>query len=188
MSEKVLAKIAGRELTEKDYDDLADVTTYFDTAIVENFKTFGKLAFDTFEKYKASGFDAESLKDQTEAVCFIIGFDKFKNVLGGDFDTAFGGLATMIKTMPKVNFVLVDTCDNFKKREFETWYKDTISGTKGIWLGNGMGTQYTLKSTLSSRILSTKLEKNFGYYIDGNTTVLVKFISELGDEEIYETL
>ena len=51
-----------------------------------------------------------------------------------------------------------------------------------------MGTQYTLKSTLSSRILSAKLEKNFGYYIDGNTTVLVKFISELGDEEIYETL
>lgn len=53
-----------------------------------------------------------------------------------------------------------------------------------------MGAQYTLKSTLTSRVLSTKIDKNFGYYVDGNTTVLVKFISEIGEEEseTYETL
>ena len=174
---------------EKIYNDLADITTYYDTAIVDNFKNFGKIAFDTFEKYKQAGFDTASLNDQPESVCFIVGFDKFKNVLGTDFDSAFGGLVSMIKAMPKFNFVLVDTCDNFKKREFETWYKDTISGTKGIWVGNGMGTQYTIKSTTPARLLSAKLEKNFGYFVDGNTTVLVKFISENGqEEETYETL
>jgi len=83
----------------------------------------------------------------------------------------------MIKGMPKVHFIIIDTADNLKKREFDSWYKDTISGTKGIWLGNGMGAQYTLKSTLTSRVLSTKIDKNFGYYVYGNTTVLVKFIS-----------
>jgi S-DNA-T family DNA segregation ATPase FtsK/SpoIIIE len=175
---------------EKMYPEVASTTSYFDSAIFDNFKNFGKTAFDAFEKYKAAGFDAGALNDQAESVCFIIGFDKFKNVMGTDFDSAFAGLVSMIKTMPKFNFVLLDTCDNFKKREFETWYKDTISGTKGIWLGNGMGTQYTIKSTTPARLLSAKLDKHFGYYVDGNTTVLVKFISESGEEEqqTYETL
>jgi hypothetical protein len=176
---------------DKVFNDLGEITSYFDTAILDNFKNFGKLAFDTFEKYKQAGFDAGALNDQPESVCFIIGFDKFKNVLGTDFDNAFAGLVSMIKTMPKFNFVLVDTCDNFKKREFETWYKDTISGTKGMWVGNGMGTQYTIKSTTPARLLSAKLDKNFGYFVDGNTTVLVKYISDMGDgssTDTYETL
>ena len=173
---------------EKVYKDYSAYVTYYDTNVLDEFKAFGKFVFDSFNKFKESGFDPNSLKDQGEYVCFIVGLEKFKSVLGSEFDGAYSGLLSMVKSLPKFHFILIDTCDNFKKREFDAWYKDSLSGTKGIWIGNGMGTQYTLKSTLSSRILSTKLEKNFGYYIDGNTTVLVKFISELGDEEIYETL
>ena len=173
---------------EKIYSNYSSYVTYYDSNVLENFKTFGKFVFDSFNKYKESGFDVNSLKEQGEYVCFIIGFEKFKNILGSEFDGAYSGLVSMIKSMPKIHFVLIDTCDNFKKREFDSWYKDTISGTKGIWIGNGIATQYTLKSTLSTRILGVKLDKNFGYYVDGNTTVLVKYISELGDEEVYETL
>ena len=173
---------------EKVYKDYSAYVTYYDTNVLDEFKSFGKFVFDSFNKFKESGFDPNSLKDQGEYVCFIVGLEKFKSVLGSEFDGAYSGLLSMVKSLPKFHFILIDTCDNFKKREFDAWYKDSLSGTKGIWIGNGMGTQYTLKSTLSSRILSAKLEKNFGYYIDGNTTVLVKFISELGDEEIYETL
>ena len=173
---------------EKLYKDYESYVTYHDANILDAFKSFGKFVFDSFNKFKESGFDAGALKDQGEYVCFIVGLEKFKNVLGAEFDGAYSGLISMIKSMPKFYFVLIDTCDNFKKREFDGWYKDTISGTKGLWLGNGMSTQYTLKSTLTSRVLGAKLDKNFGYYVDGNTTVLVKYISELGEEEVYETL
>ena len=161
---------------EKMYPEVASTTSYFDSAIFDNFKKFGKTAFDAFEKYKAAGFDAGALNDQAESVCFIIGFDKFKNVMGTDFDSAFAGLVSMIKTMPKFNFVLLDTCDNFKKREFETWYKDTISGTKGIWLGNGMGTQYTIKSSTYTRETRTQIESDFGYNVDKGAATLVKLL------------
>ena len=173
---------------EKMFGDFASISSYYDTNILDAFKGFGKFIFDAFNKFKEASFDADALKDQGEYVCFIVGLEKFKSVLGTEFDGAFSGLVSMVKSMPKINFVLIDTCDNFKKREFDTWYKDTISGTKGIWVGNGMSTQYTLKSTLSTRVLGAKLEKNFGYYVDGNTTVLVKFVSEIGEEEVYETL
>lgn len=175
---------------EKIFKDTSELVTYADTNILENFKVFGKFAFDMFNKYKEAGFDSNSLDEYNDYVCFIVGIDKFKNILGSEFDGAYSGLLTMIKGMPKVHFVIIDTADNLKKREFDSWYKDTISGTKGVWVGNGMGTQYTLKSTLTSRVLSAKIEKNFGYYVDGNTTVLVKFITEIGEEEIetFETL
>ncbi len=189
---KQLVKILGQNCfvfdMEKAYANESTGGTYFDTGILDSFKTFGKIAFDTFNTYKEAGFDAEAIKDVSEHVCVIVGFDKFKNVLGTEFDGAYSGLVSMIKSMPKFNFILIDTCDNFKKREFEGWYKDTIPGTKGLWVGNGMGTQYTLKSTTPARILSAKLDKNFGYYVDGNTTVLIKYISEPGEEEVYETL
>ncbi len=173
---------------EKAYKELATITTYHDVNIVDEFKKFGKTIFDMYNKYKESGFDSSSLEEYSEQVCFIVGIEKFKNMLSSEFDGAYSGLISMIKGMPKVYFVIIDTCDNLKKREFESWYKDTISGTKGIWVGNGIGTQYTIKSTLPSRVLATKLDKNFGYYIDGNTTVLVKLISDIGEEEVYETL
>ena len=173
---------------EKEFKDIEALVTYYDTNILDNFKKFGKFVFDVYNKYKEAGFDTSVLSEYGEYVCVIVGIDKFKNMLGSEFDGAYSGLLSMIKGMPKIHFVIIDSADNFKKREFDSWYKDTISGTKGIWLGNGMGSQYTLKSTLTSRVLSTKLEKNFGYYVDGNTTVLVKFISEQGEEDTYETL
>ena len=189
---KEIANLLGKDCyvydMEKLFGEYQDVTTYADSNILENFKVFGKFAFDTFNKYKEASFDVKAIHDVPEKVCVIVGIDKFKTVLGSEFEGAFGSLITMIKGMPKIHFVLIDTADSFKKREFDPWYKDTITGTKGIWVGNGMGTQYTIKSTLPSRNLSAKLDKNFGYYVDGGTTVLVKFVSEVGEEEVYETL
>ncbi len=173
---------------EKIVGDFAQYVTYYDNNILDNFKAFGKTIFDMYSKYKDSGFDVNSLKDDASYVCVIVGIDKFKTLLGGDFDGAFSGLLTMVKGMPKVSFVIIDTADNIKKREFEAWYKDTLPGTRGVWVGNGIANQYTLKSTLPSRVLSVKVEKDFGYYVDGNTTVLVKLVSEVGEEEVYETL
>jgi S-DNA-T family DNA segregation ATPase FtsK/SpoIIIE len=173
---------------EKIAADFSSLVTYYDNNLLENFKNFGKIIFDMYNKYKESGFDVNTLNDDPSYVCIILGIDKFKTLLGGDFDGAFSGLLTMVKGMPKVSFVIVDTADNIKKREFEPWYKDTLPGTRGIWVGNGIANQYTLKSTLPSRVLSAKIDKDFGYFIDGNTTVLVKLISEVGEEEVYETL
>jgi len=93
-----------------------------------------------------------------------------------------------IKAMPKVYFVFIDAVDNLKKQEFESWYKTLFNGTRGVWIGNGLGTQFTLKSTLSTRALSAKITDDFGYYVDGSTTVLIKTITDVGDEEEYETL
>jgi len=188
---KELANLIGKNCyvfdLEKQYSTYSELVNYCDTDIQSKFKEFGQIVFNMFNKYKEGNFDETVLNDSGEYVCVIIGIDKFKTVMGSEFDGAYAGLISMIKGMPKVSFVILDTCDNLKKNEFAQWYKETLTGTKGIWLGEGITSQYSLKSTLSSRVLNVKLDKGFGYYIDGNTTVMVKFITESGEEE-YETL
>ena len=189
---KELGKAVGKNCyvydVEKAFGDYASEVTYYDSNMLDNFKIFGQKAFDMYNKYKESGFDENSLSEFSEYICVIVGLEKFKTMLGSEFDGAYSGLVSMVKGMPKVSFLIIDSCDNLKKNEFASWYKDTITGTKGTWVGNGMGTQYTLKSTLTARVLSAKVDKNFGYYVDGNTTVLLKLISDPGEEDEYETL
>ena len=51
-----------------------------------------------------------------------------------------------------------------------------------------MGSQFLIKSTLTSRALSVKVDNTFGYFVDGSVTVLMKVITEVGEEDQIETL
>ncbi len=173
--------------TEKEFSEHSSLVTYYDSNIGTNFKEFADTVSKMYDEFEGSGFDENSLSKYSDYVCVIIGIDKFKTLLGADFNPLFGDLISRIKTMPKVHFVIIDVVDNIKKQEFDSWYKALFNGTRGTWIGNGMGTQFTLKSTLSTRVLSAKIPEDFGYYVDGSTTVLIKTITEVGEEE-YETL
>ena len=173
--------------TEKMMNTYASEVSYYDSNIPVNFKTFSELISKMYTDFEQSGFDENSLASYGQYVFIIVGMEKFKSLLGTEFTPLFSDVVTKIKNMPKVNLVVIDAVDNIKKSEFDQWYKALFNGTRGVWIGNGLGSQFTLKSTLSTRLLSAKITDDFGYYVDGSTTVLVKTITEPGEEE-YETL
>ena len=173
--------------TEKMMNTYASEVSYYDSNIPVNFKTFSELISKMYTDFEQSGFDENSLASYGQYVFIIVGMEKFKTLLGTEFTPLFSDVVTKIKNMPKVNLVVIDAVDNIKKSEFDQWYKALFNGTRGVWIGNGLGSQFTLKSTLSTRLLSAKITDDFGYYVDGSTTVLVKTITEPGEEE-YETL
>ena len=173
---------------EKAYKEYAAEVSYYDNNLLNCYKQFSDFLLKMYEDFEASGYDNSSLSKYSEYVCVIVGIDKFKMLLGSEFNTIFSDVIQKIKSMSKVHFVFIDGVDNIKKMEYDPWYKACMSGTRGIWIGNGMSTQYVLKSTLSTRQLSAKIDKNFGYYIDGTTTVLFKAITEVGEEDSYESL
>ena len=141
-----------------------------------------------YDEFAAGGYDTAAISKYGEYVCVIAGIDKFKMLLGADFNSQFADLLVKIKAMPKMYFIIMDEVDNIKKLEYDTWYKAVVSPTRGIWVGEGMSTQFTLKSTLSARQLSAKIDNTFGYYVDGSVTVLVKLITDVGEEDQYESL
>ncbi len=169
---------------EKMLSTYASEVSYYDSNILVNFKPFSELLKKMYEDYEKSGFDENSLSSYSQYVCIIAGMEKFKALLGEEYDNLFANLANKIKNMPKISFIIIDSIDNIKKQEYEQWYPNLLGGNRGIWIGEGMGDQLTLKSTVSTRFLSAKIPVGFGYFVDGPTTVLVKLITEPGEEEI----
>ena len=173
---------------EKTLKDHCEGGTYVDTDYVNNFVNLTKEISDAYEAYRSSNFDSSTLSTFANHTIIVNGINKFKAILGTEFDAKFSSLISNIKNMSHVNLLIIDSVDGIKKCEYDPWYKESIAGTKAIFLGNGFTTQYSIKSTMSTRILNTKLEKNFAYYINGNTTELIKVMSEAGDDDDYETL
>ncbi|MBR2828444.1 MAG: hypothetical protein IKE70_04360, partial [Bacilli bacterium] len=61
---------------------------------------------------------------------------------------------------------------------FESWFKSSIDLSEGIWLGNGIGNQFTLKVTTNSRVLRAEVQPGFGYCINKGKAVLMKLITD----------
>ena len=61
---------------------------------------------------------------------------------------------------------------------FESWYKPNVDLSEGIWIGNGIGNQFTLKVTTNSRVLRAEVDPGFGYVIKKGKASLMKLMSD----------
>ncbi len=77
-----------------------------------------------------------------------------------------------------IKFFIIDTIDMIKSFNFEPWFKGNVDFAEGVWLGNGIGNQFTLKITTNSRILRAEIEPGFGYVIKKGKAFLMKLISD----------
>ena len=108
-------------------------------------------------------------------ICVIVGLGTILKKLG---ITEKEKIASILAHSTNIKYVIVDTIDNIKALSYEVWFKGNASLSEGIWLGNGIANQFTLKVTTNSRILRTELDQNFGYVIKKGKAILVKFVSE----------
>ena len=90
----------------------------------------------------------------------------------------FTTLLTDSKKNGNIKYIIVDTIDTIKSINFEPWYKSNVDLSEGIWLGNGIGNQFTLKVTTNSRILRAEVEPGFGYVIYKGKATLIKLMTD----------
>ena len=117
-------------------------------------------------------------KTEDPVVCIITGINGFLQKMAPDEKTNFTNLISEAAKLGNFKFVLVDTIDNIKAFNYETWFKSNVDLGEAIWVGNGISNQFTLKVTTSSRLLRVELEPNFGYAIIKGKAYVVKFLSE----------
>ena len=76
------------------------------------------------------------------------------------------------------NFIVIDAVDNFKKVEYDTWFKQVTSLENAIWIGEGIANQFTIKLTRSTdRLLQTQISNDFGYSIINGRHNLMKVLT-----------
>ena len=108
----------------------------------------------------------------------IYDFNNFKSKTTVDLNQIMTNLFTKASKLPIINFVVIDSVDNFKKIEYDTWYKQATSADNAIWIGEGIANQFTIKLLKSSdRALQTPIKNDFGYVVLNGRHALVKVLS-----------
>ena len=97
----------------------------------------------------------------------IITYEKINNLI---FYTD-----NLLKKYPKCE--RFNLCNDIKNLVYEEWFKNTTSLSEGIWIGNGITNQFTIKISNNERELREELTNEFGYNIKKGKGTLIKFIS-----------
>ena len=108
----------------------------------------------------------------------IININVMLNKLSAIEKGKFTTLITDTKQRSNIKYIIIDTIDVIKSINFEAWYKGNSDMSEGIWIGNGIGNQFTLKVTTNSRILRQEVDPGFGYVIRKGKAVLMKLMSD----------
>ena len=111
-------------------------------------------------------------------ICMINNISGILNKISPTQKVEITQLLDKIKTTTNIKIVLVDSIDNIKSMNYEPWFKANVNLSEGIWLGNGIANQFTLKVITSSRLLRAELEPNFGYVIKKGKANLTKWVTE----------
>ena len=116
-------------------------------------------------------------KDNVNTICIITGLKQLLAKISPEDKIKFTKLLTDAIKLQTIKFILVDTIDNIKQLLFEQAIKQNLDLSQGIWLGNGIANQFTLKVTTSSRVLREEIPEGFGYIILKGKAYLIKLMS-----------
>ncbi len=111
-------------------------------------------------------------------VCFLININSMLGKLSAIEKSKFVTLLTDCKKQNNIKCIIVDNIDAIKAINFESWFKPNVDLSDGIWIGNGLSNQFTLKVTTNARILRAEVAPGFGYIIKKGKAALMKLMSD----------
>ena len=111
-------------------------------------------------------------------ICFIYNINTLLNKLSATEKAGFVELINSCKNKGNIRIFIIDTIDAIKTMAFEPWYKPNVDFSEGIWLGDGIANQFTLKVTTNARLLRAEVEPGFGYIIKKGKATLIKLMSD----------
>ena len=131
-----------------------------------------------YSEYEASGFDNAVINKYQPMLFVIYDFNNFKSKVTVDLNNIMSNLYTKASKLPIINFIAIDAVDNFKKIEYDTWFKQACSMDNAIWIGEGIANQFTIKLTRSTdRALQAQIGNDFGYSITSGRHRLIKVLT-----------
>ena len=119
-----------------------------------------------------------STDPEKTTVCIMYNVNALINKLNPDDKTKFTDVINNCKNKGTIKILIVDTIESIKTLSYEPWYKPNVDLAEGIWLGNGIGDQFTLKVTTNSRTLRAEVAPGFGYIIRKGKAALIKLMSD----------
>ena len=132
---------------------------------------------DLYNKEKInSKMNSDKLKSVPKTVCIINGINTLLNNISDEEKVKLTNIISDSVALSTFKFVVIDVIDNIKSANYEDWFKGKFDLSEGIWMGNGIADQFTLRVTTSFRELKEEIESPFGYVIVKGKATQVKLI------------
>ena len=133
---------------------------------------------DALNKLLAA-YDEKVANNTSDLISVIItGAGTLLNKVTADQKTKLTDMLTKVASLGTIKVIIVDVVDNIKALNYEAWFKATAQLSEGIWIGNGITNQFTLKVTTNARLLRAEIDETMGYVIKKGKAVLVKLASD----------
>ena len=143
---------------------------------------------DCYNLYVNNNYNVNVLKNLKRIMFVINGIDEFKNKLSSENQEKLNEFFTKTKDMNVINFIIIDSIDKIKKVEYENWFKECFNSSEGIWIGDGINDQFTLKVTIRTDEVRETIEDDFCFVIKRGKPVLVKYVSDFTISNSSESL
>lgn len=132
--------------------------------------------------YKDAKLAPESLEGFERSVIVLVGYKRFFSQLSADGQEKMNLVLLKAESIYKLHFIIVDAISNAGSYNYEDWFKRQISGSDGIWVGDGLADQYMLKINKLTNDLYEEIGDEYGYVLHRSRPTLVKLLSSMEEE------
>lgn len=147
-----------------DYDKyIEEITTYIN---------------DLNEKYISNKYNKAIFNNLNKNTIIILGTGELINKLNIETKKKIGTMFEKAKDLGIINFIFIDSVDKIKKIEFETWYKSCVNNDNGIWIGQGINEQFSIKVSTRTPELKEQIKDDFCFVVKNGKPILVKYIQK----------
>ena len=151
---------------------------YIDTNYEEYIDKLYNYVVECDTKYKESGNEKSIFNNIKKHTIFILGIGELLGKLNMDSKKKLSTIFDSGKNLNILSFILIDSIDKFKKVELELWYKSVSTQSDGIWIGQGINEQFSLKISTRSPLLKEQISDNYCFVITRGVPTLVKYITK----------
>lgn len=151
---------------------------YEENEFNDTFEKLLKFEQDCYNLYEQNGFNKQILQNQKPIVLVIYGIESFISKLNDKNKNKISDFFTKIKDLGVINFIIFDEVENIKKVEYESWFKEEFNPNEGIWIGDGINDQFTLKPLVRTPELKESIGDEFCFALVRGKPILVKYVSQ----------
>lgn len=159
---------------------------YYNDDFVKVFENLNNFIDSHLKEFKEKNLKKE-FKNSEKITCIIIGVDNLKNKIAAS-NLNIESLFKNVKDLNLINYIFIDSIDKLKKLEYDSWYKDCVNNNFGIWIGNGIADQFSLKVNNVTRELRQEIGDNFCYVVKHGKPELVKYVEQFEEIDTIDDL
>ena len=129
-----------------------------------------------YNTYVQNNYKMDSLINTNKMTVIITDFTKVLSRINEEVKKRFLNNLINVKELGQFVYIIVDRVDNFKKIEYDEWYKKVVQNNYGIWIGNGIADQTFIKTNIGFKKTNNEIPNGYGICVKNTKTNLVKLV------------